>query len=192
MNRKLDTMAAQAANASTASAAELEAFVMELDHLDSDDIERINAQAGLAPGQPPAGLYRLDRIASGLDGARARWAQTPSNPAVAAAQPAWREVASGLDESSVFRQIRIFGFAMRGADITDGDWITVDTIATPVDGDIVLAEIAGIGMVVRRLRIIGGALVLKAAHPEFPSLAVDDPANIRFHGVVPEPVRKAR
>lgn len=178
--------------ASTADRSELEAFVVEMGHLDDSDMQRLNVQIDAASDPALTGHHRLDQIGAALDVARARWAQDGADPAGGVIVPSWQEASSPFDDGPNYKHIQVFGFAMRDADIVDGDWVVVDTAADPADGSIVLAEIFGVGMVLRRLKMIGGVFVFKPAHPDFPPIAIDDSSRVCFHGVVPEPIRKIR
>lgn len=178
---------------STADPSELEAFVVEMGHLDDSDIQCLKVQTGAASDPALTRRNSLDRIRAALDVARARWAQDGADPAGRAGVPSRPESSDRFDDYGPnYKHIRVFGFAMRDADIVDGDWVVVDTAADPADGSIVIAEIVGVGMVMRRLKIIGGVFVFKPAHPDFPRIAINDSSQVCFHGVVPEPIRKIR
>lgn len=114
---------------------------------------------------------------------------------VAAGVPAWSDLAKGptgtsfldiLDRSDPRSVIwaRVSGWSMRDIGINDGDTILVDTSIEPRDGDVVLAHIASSGQVVKRLRIQGDRALLESANPDFATIVVDDPANLKIHGVV--------
>ena len=80
---------------------------------------------------------------------------------------------------------KVSGWSMKGDRIMDGDTVLVDARATPKDGDIVLAHIAGEGQVVKRLRIIDGEqMILESANPDFKPIVIDDPAQVAIQGVV--------
>lgn len=80
---------------------------------------------------------------------------------------------------------KVSGWSMKGDRIMDGDTVLVDSRATPKDGDIVLAHIAGEGQVVKRLRIIDGEqMILESANPDFKPIVIDDPAQVAIQGVV--------
>lgn len=114
---------------------------------------------------------------------------------VAAGVPAWADLAKAptgtsfldiLDRSDPRSVIwaRVSGWSMRDIGINDGDTILVDTSIEPRDGDVVLAHIASSGQVVKRLRIQGDRALLESANPDFATIVVDDPANLKIHGVV--------
>jgi DNA polymerase V len=115
--------------------------------------------------------------------------------AVAAGDPSWADFARGPTDSTFLDILgksdplstiwaRVSGWSMRDVGINDGDTILVDTSAEARDGDIVLAHIAGCGQVVKRLRIAGDKAYLDSANPDFQPIEIDDPANLRIHGVV--------
>ena len=80
---------------------------------------------------------------------------------------------------------RVSGWSMREDHITDGDVVLVDSSATPRDGDIVLAHLAGEGQLVKRLRIIDGQqIVLESANPDFKPIVVEDASGLVIRGVV--------
>lgn len=81
--------------------------------------------------------------------------------------------------------VRVSGSSMLGDQIKDGDAVFVDQHRKPKDGDIVLAYVAGHGQLVKRLRLVGPSrMVLQSANADFNPIVVDDPADIRIHGVV--------
>lgn len=80
---------------------------------------------------------------------------------------------------------KVSGWSMREDHITDGDVVLVDSSATPRDGDIVLAHLAGEGQLVKRLRIIDGRqIVLESANPDFAPIVVEDASALVIRGVV--------
>ena len=80
---------------------------------------------------------------------------------------------------------KVSGWSMKGDRIIDGDTVLVDARAKPKDGDIVLANIAGAGQVVKRLRIIDGEqMILESANADFKPIVIDDPAQVAIQGVV--------
>lgn len=80
---------------------------------------------------------------------------------------------------------KVSGWSMKGDRIIDGDAVLVDSKAIPKDGDVVLANIAGQGQVVKRLRIIDGEqMILESANSDFKPIVIDDPAQVVIHGVV--------
>lgn len=87
---------------------------------------------------------------------------------------------------------KVSGWSMEGDSIIDGDAVLVDARATPKDGDIVLADIAGHGqVVVKRLRIIDDeTMILESANPDFKPIVIDDPAQVVIQGVIRGLARK--
>ncbi len=180
MNRKgWRKSSAPSKSDSSARLAALEAFILETEGLTPLDMERINAEHGLAPGDDLAEAFRLDRF---LD-KRSKAADLGSRAPPPQAAPVHRAVRD--DGGGVGRAIRVkvHGRSMIDAGLNDGDWIDIDVDAQPLDGDIVLAEIDGAGQALRTLRIIGGAIVLVAANREIGPISICDPDRLIIHGV---------
>lgn len=98
--------------------------------------------------------------------------------------PAMSDLFGKQDWPSVM-VVRVSGSSMLGDQIKDGDAVFVDRRRKPKDGDIILAHVAGHGQLVKRLRLVGPhKMVLQSANSEFEAIVVDDPADIRIHGVV--------
>lgn len=85
------------------------------------------------------------------------------------------------------KQIRIKGDSMRQLGIKDGDMVDIELNAQPKDGDIVCADVVGVGRVVRTLKIIGGAYILVASNPAFEAIPVLEESDMRILGVVARP-----
>lgn len=80
---------------------------------------------------------------------------------------------------------RVSGWSMRDSSIMDGDLVMVDPKAEIKDGDIVLANVAGHGQVVKRLRLPqDGNAILESANPDFKPIIITDPGDLRIHGKV--------
>lgn len=179
MGSNLDSRkAARGAARAEAAEAALEAFVLMCENLGPEDIRRINDAAGLAPGQAPPDAHPMEWLPE----ARAKSARAeralPRGPIML---PAVRE--NPVPARGVQR-IRARGDAMIGVGISDGDQLEVDQDLEPADGDAVLAELADGSRALRTLRIIGGAIVLEPANPNFKPIAVEDPASVKLLGVV--------
>lgn len=82
------------------------------------------------------------------------------------------------------KQVRIHGDSMRDLGIKDGDMVDVELNAEPKDGDIVCADVIGIGRIIRTLRIIDGAHILTAANPAFEAIPIIDRSHMRILGIV--------
>ncbi|MGK5028807.1 LexA family protein [Janthinobacterium sp. MDT1-19] len=82
------------------------------------------------------------------------------------------------------KQVRIIGNSMSELGIKDGDMVDVELNAEPKDGDIVCADVVGVGRVVRTLKIIGGAYVLVASSPAFEAIPVLEESDMRILGVI--------
>lgn len=106
-----------------------------------------------------------------------------SAPAEPPESSSFIEVLERADAASTM-WVRVNGWSMRDAGLQDGDLALVDTAATPRDGDIVVAHIEGEGSVVKRLRITTDGVTLESANPDYGSIQVPDPVNMRVQGVV--------
>ncbi|PKV44464.1 SOS-response transcriptional repressor LexA [Janthinobacterium sp. 61] len=82
------------------------------------------------------------------------------------------------------KQVRINGDSMRDLGIKDGDMVDVELNAEPKDGDIVCADVIGIGRIIRTLRIIDGAHILTAANPAVEAIPIIDRSHMRILGIV--------
>jgi SOS-response transcriptional repressor LexA len=81
--------------------------------------------------------------------------------------------------------IKVSGTSMTGTSIEHGDTVLVDLKAVIRDGDLVLANLAGHGQVVKRLRISAtGEAILESESPDFKPIVIADAADLRIHGKV--------
>jgi hypothetical protein len=78
---------------------------------------------------------------------------------------------------------KVYGNSMAGHGLRHGDRIEVDHDLVPSDGDIVLADVRGVGRALRKLSIIGGVHVLSGDQGVKP-IVVEDTALLTYHGVV--------
>jgi len=166
-------------DASSARLAALEAFILETEGMTPSDVERINAEHGIAPDDDLAEAFRLDHALAKRERSKA-CASQPASLEAAIFHRAVRDDGGGVGRAT---RVKVHGRSMIDAGLNDGDWIDIDADAQPRDGDIVLAEIDGSGRALRRLRIIGGAAVLVAANPEIEPIAICDPERLTIHGV---------
>ena len=91
----------------------------------------------------------------------------------------------GKNEWGSVVAVKVRGPSMEGEHIKDGDTVLVDARRTARDGDIVLVHLAGRGQLVKRLRLNGPfEVALESAHAKFETIVVEDPAELRIHGVV--------
>jgi hypothetical protein len=145
----------------------VEEFARLVDGLDAASIESACAQDGAAPGGLPPGW--VDGAASvKLVMGRLRQQGSPtsdSNPSSLAAD--W----DGAWPSA--KMIVVRGEALAGFGIHDGDTLDVDLDSEPAEGDIVAADLPGMGPVLRQLRFVGGAALLCTSNPERPAIPVD-------------------
>ena len=85
--------------------------------------------------------------------------------------------------------VRISGESMRDRGLLPGDVSVVDRARPPVSGCIVLGLVGG-EFTVKTYRLrAGGAVVLEAANPDFPDIAVDEASAFEVWGVVTGIVR---
>ncbi len=163
-----------------------ERFARDVEGLDADAIERANREDGAPPGGVPPGWGER-----GFDAWQAKRSADKGVPPPASAldgaprrAPEWAR--AGKDPGKVVA----LGSAMAGAGIRDKGIYELDRGATPAAGDIVAGELEGVGAVLRRLDVIGGAQVLAAEDPEVLAIPIDHDNAFRCHGVVRRP--KAR
>lgn len=112
-------------------------------------------------------------------------AGTPTPGGGAEGRPATvSDVMQGIDPNGKMF-IKISGSSMTGTSIEDGDIALVDPKAEIRDGDLVLANLAGRGQVVKRLRLAeDGSILLESENPDFAPIKVNEPADLRIHGKV--------
>lgn len=106
-----------------------------------------------------------------------------SAPAAVPERSSFMDILERADTTTAM-WIRVKGWSMRDAGLQDGDMALVDTAATPRDGDIVVAHIAGEGVVVKRLRLRRDGVALESANPDFSTIELADPSELRVQGVV--------
>ena len=85
--------------------------------------------------------------------------------------------------------VRISGESMRDRGMLPGDVAVVDRARSPVSGCIVLALVGG-EFTIKTYRLkAGGAVVLEAANPDFPDIAIGEASAFEVWGVVTGIVR---
>jgi hypothetical protein len=145
----------------------VEEFARLVDGLDAASIESACAKDGAEPGDVPPGW--ADSAASvKLVMGRLRQQGCPTsdgNPPPLAAD--W----DGAWPSA--KTIVARGEALARFGIHDGDTLDVDLDSEPAEGDIVVANLPGMGRVLRQLRFVGGAALLCSSNPERPAIPVD-------------------
>lgn len=168
-----------------------------------EEVRQSLVDRGIDPEGAVAALRRLGRVMAARFAPQIEREQSPSfeaplrvyHEAAAAGAPAWSEpeappaqaslrdvMAGGAAEDTIL--VRVSGWSMRDEGINDGDYVMVNVKREAKDGDVVLAHLAGEGQVIKRLRQRRGKVALESANPEFADIEVDDPANLRIHGVV--------
>jgi DNA polymerase V len=86
------------------------------------------------------------------------------------------------DPGSTF-VMKVVGWSMRDAGISDGDELVVDRGVSPDDGRIVVADIDG-ELTVKRLKRTTTGWLLQAANPNYVDIPVDDKSVMNIWGVV--------
>ncbi len=79
--------------------------------------------------------------------------------------------------------MKVSGWSMRDAGISDGDELVVDRDVSPDDGRVVVAEVDG-ELTVKRLRKSGSGWSLLAANPDFNDVLIGSKNDLRIWGVV--------
>lgn len=90
-------------------------------------------------------------------------------------------------ESTFF--MRVAGHSMRGLGIHDGDLLVVDRAVPAVHGSVVVAVVDG-EFTVKQLLDTPQGRVLRAAHPDYPEVAVRPEQDFALWGVVQWSVHK--
>jgi hypothetical protein len=163
-----------------------EALMLRLENIEPAALERLGAEEEL----------RLEtaarrRLASRMEAASATEKGVAQPQCVLAdlPPPSWIMPAAddGLSRQSPGDWARIYGDSMADFGLRHGDRARVDHEALPSHGDIVLAEVEGVGRVLRKLEIIGGVHVLTGS-PGVKPIAIADLSQITYHGVVALPL----
>lgn len=177
----------------------------QIEAMTGEELRRELVEQGLDPDVEVAALRRLGRNLAAKFAYRAEIDSQPAGllrelplfaEAVAAGKPAWvgatgapARMASLVDvlggataENNMWA--RVAGWSMRDEGINDGDLILVNVKLEAKDGDLVLAHLEGEGQLVKRMRLLGGKVVLRSANADFADIVVEDSATLRIHGVV--------
>jgi len=85
--------------------------------------------------------------------------------------------------ASIF-YVRCAGNSMQGAGIEDGDILVVDRALAPLHNDVVIAALGELGLTVKRCQLTAGGILLVAAHPDYPELALSSIQGAEIWGVV--------
>lgn len=91
------------------------------------------------------------------------------------------------DPSSTF-VMKVHGWSMRDAGISDGDELVVDREIAAEDGRIVIADIAG-ELTVKRLKRTNTGWLLQASNPDFADIPISDKSELNIWGVVTRVLR---
>lgn len=100
--------------------------------------------------------------------------------ALARAMPA---ASDGVGRQAPRVWAQVYGDAMAGHGFRHGESVWIDHDLAPLDGDIVLAEVRGVGRVLRELSIVGGVRVLSADAGVKP-IVIEDPSLLTYCVVV--------
>ena len=170
-----------------------------------EDIVADTKARGLDPATEIASMRRLSRVltAKYRDIIEKEDAPIPAfeklfpiyREAVAAGSPEWAGAIAEPERASLMDVLgrgnvnelmwaRVSGWSMKDEGIKDGDLILVDTSQTANDGDIVLANVHGLGQVVKRLRLNGKTIILESANPDYVSIEVNSTSELNIQGVV--------
>ncbi|RYB03330.1 DNA polymerase V [Lichenibacterium ramalinae] len=84
--------------------------------------------------------------------------------------------------------VRISGESMRDRGLLPGDVAVVDRARSPVSGCIVLGLVGG-EFTIKTYRLRAEGVVLEAANPDFPDIAIDEASAFEVWGVVTGIVR---
>ncbi len=79
--------------------------------------------------------------------------------------------------------VRVQGDSMTNAGINSGDLLIIDRSIDPMNGNIVIAAVAG-ELTVKRFQKQGRKVTLKAENPDYPSINVDEYSDLTIWGVV--------
>jgi len=165
-------------HAASADLSPAEAVVLLLDGVDPAEIRRLGAEESRRLKRAGRSDFNaMDRV-----GGRALCAASGkcSESAVALWHPA---AGDGFGRPRPESWARVCGHSMSSHGLRDGDLARLDHDMEPGAGDIVLAEVEGVGRILRKLSIIGGVYALTAG-PGVEPVLVDDRTRIVFHGVV--------
>lgn len=158
-------------NANAAHALPVEEYARLVEGLDAADVEAACVDDGAAPGGvPPAwnSAAFSERLAKRLLSSHA------NAPAPEAAWDVRRDGPGGLSGVQVPCVVIAHGRELSALGIEDGDALDVHEDATPREGDLVIADLVGLGRVLRRLRFVSGAALLCSQHPERPAISLNE------------------
>lgn len=159
-----------------------EALMLRLENIEPAALERLGAEEKSRLGTKAQRWlgWRMDD-ASPVGGEPAiKDDEQRYRSALAWAMPA---ASDGVGRQAPREWAQVYGDAMAGHGLRHGDKVRIDHDLAPLDGDIVLAEIQGVGRVLRMLSIIGGVHVLSAG-PGVKPVVVEDLSKLTYHGVV--------
>jgi len=158
-----------------------EALMLRLENIELDALERRGAEEERRLGTRAMQWlgWRMDD-ASPVGGSPAAGGVKHEG----AAAPTWAMPASsdGVGRQAPLEWAKVFGNAMASYGLRHNDRVRLDHDVTPADGDIVLAEVQGVGRVLRRLTIIGGVHIL-SGDPGVKPIVIEDHSLLTYFGV---------
>lgn len=159
-----------------------EALMLRLEKIEPGALERLGAkEEHRIRGKRPRWLgWRMDDtspVGGSSDGAK--------DASTASAAWLMSTASDGAGRLAPQDRAKVYGNAMTDHGLRHGDTVRIDRDLTPSEGDIVLAEVQGVGRVLRKLSIIGGVHVLSADAGVKP-IVVDDVSLLAYYGIVVE------
>jgi len=166
----------------SASVTPAEALMLRLENIEPGALERRGAEE-----ERRLGTRATQRLGWRMDDA-SPVGESPAAGGVkheGAAAPTWAMPASsdGVGHQAPREWAKVYGDAMSSHGLRHNDRVRLDHDVTPADGDIVLAEVQGVGRVLRKLSIIGGVHILSGDAGVKP-IVVDDLSQLTYYGVV--------
>jgi len=156
----------------------VEEFALLVEGLSEADIEAICAQDGASPDGVPldwSGEAFSERLAERLG------SSGPKSPESESEWDAWREKPSGSLSEQSSCVIIARGRELSPLGVADGEALDVHVDMSPREGDLVIAELAGFGKLLRKLRFVGGVPLLCSEHVDRPAIPLSrqDLARLR-------------
>lgn len=171
-------------DAASAGLTPAEALMLQLENIEPGRLELLGAEEEqrIRAKAKPARKSRMDDAAPLGGSPLAKESETCLAAALAWSMPA---ASDGVGREAPREWAKVFGDAMAGHGFRHHDRVRLDHDVAPADGDIVLAEVQGVGRVLRKLSIIGGVHVLSADAGVKP-IVVEDLSQLVYYGVVAE------
>lgn len=156
----------------------VEEFARLVEGLDSIDIETTCFQDGAEPGAVPPGWNGeafTERLAERLRSSGSKFPESEPE------WDAWRERPIGSLSEQNSCVIIARGRELSSLGVADGEELDVHLDMSPRERDLVIAELAGVGKLLRKLRFVGGAPLLCSEHVDRPAIPLSrqDLARLR-------------